>query len=346
MTPSHDTRVMLLAAGRGTRLGPLGVALPKPMVPVCGYPAIRFGLAACARAGLGDVTINLFHHGGLIRAALGDGADLGVRIRYSEEADLLGTGGGIAHARPLLGPGPVLVINAKVVAAVDLGDVLRHHGAAGAVATMVLRDDPAARRWGAIRVDETGRVVGILDARSPILPAGAVVERMFTGIHVVEPALMDRLRPIPSDVIRDAYIPALEAGARIAAVRFDGYFAEHSTPARYLAGNLALLRAPALLPYPPGPLTGVDPNARVAAGAVIHGPCRIAAGATIAAGAEVGPAVVIGAGAHVAAGVRLREAVVWPDTVVTADADRCVVTPTGIVPVPDDPPAPPAPVPG
>src|SRR5258708_7255884 len=97
-----ETAVMLLAAGRGTRLGPLGLALPKPLVPVCGYPAIRFGLAACASAGLGDVVVNLHHLGDQLRQTLDDGSAAGVRIRYSVEPDLLGTGGGIANARPLL----------------------------------------------------------------------------------------------------------------------------------------------------------------------------------------------------------------------------------------------------
>ena len=66
----------MLAAGRSTRLGALGAARPKPLVPICGYPAIAFGLAACARAGLRDVVINLHHHGDQIRAAVGDGSAL------------------------------------------------------------------------------------------------------------------------------------------------------------------------------------------------------------------------------------------------------------------------------
>src|SRR5262245_28369205 len=110
--------VMLLAAGHSTRLGSLGAACPKPIVPVCGYPAIRFRVAACRRAGLRDIVVNLHHQGALIREALGNGKDLGVSIRYNEESDLLGTGGGLANARSLFAPGPVVVMNAKVVAEV------------------------------------------------------------------------------------------------------------------------------------------------------------------------------------------------------------------------------------
>jgi mannose-1-phosphate guanylyltransferase len=338
---------MLLAAGRSTRLGAIGAALPKPLVPICGHPAITFGLAACARAGFSRAVVNLFHHGDRLRDALGASA-CGVRLDYSVETELLGTGGGIAHARGLfddVDAGPLLVMNAKVVADLDLAALVaahaRHAGAApatiharqvgAALATMLVRDDPDARRWGAITSDETGRVVGILDARSPRSPEGRVTERMFTGVHVLERALLERLRPVVCDVIRDAYIPALLEGATIHAEVLPGYFAEHSTPERYLAGNLALLRDPSLVPFPPGSLVGVDPAARIDPTARVVGPCRIEAGAILEAGAEVGPGVVVGVGARVAAGVRVREAVLWPSVVVSADVERAIVTSEGIV---------------
>jgi NDP-sugar pyrophosphorylase family protein len=321
---------MLLAAGRSTRLGAIGAALPKPLVPICGYPAITYGLAACARAGITRAVVNVFHHGDILQSTLGASAQ-GVDLEYSVEEVLLGTGGGLAYARPRFGSGPVLVMNAKVVAELDLATFIAAHAARRAVATMLLRDDPEARRWGAISTDETGRVVGILDARSPRAPEGRVTERMFTGIHVVEPALLDRLRVEFCDVIRDAYIPALVAGETIRAEVLAGYFAEHSTPERYLAGNLALLRTPSLVPHPPGPLVGVDPGARVDPAARIVGPCRILAGAVVERGAEVGPGVVVGAGARVAAGACLQRAVVWPGVIVDHDLIDAVATADGVV---------------
>ena len=115
--------VMLLAAGRSTRLGALGVALPKPLVPICGHPAIAFGLAACARAGFGRAVVNVFHHGDLLRRTVGRSA-YGVDLAYSVEAELLGTGGGLAHARVLMDEGPLLVMNAKVVANLDLSAII------------------------------------------------------------------------------------------------------------------------------------------------------------------------------------------------------------------------------
>jgi mannose-1-phosphate guanylyltransferase len=325
---------MLLAAGRSTRLGALGQSLPKPLVPVCGYPAISFGLAACARAGLRDVVVNLHHHGDLIRGAIGDGATFGVRVHYSIEADLLGTGGGIAHARALLGDGPVVVMNAKVVADIELGDVIAAHQASGADATLVLRDDDDARSWGAIAADQRGHVVGILDANAPRAPEGAVVERMFTGIQIVGRAILDLLHPVFCDSVRDGYMPALRAGADIRAVVLPGYFAEHSTPARYLAGNLALLRRPQLVAHGPGPFVGVDHTARIDPSATLVPPIRISAGAIVEAGATVGPDVVVGPGARVAAGARISRAVLWQGTTAVGVLSDAVLTTLGPVPVP------------
>ena len=332
-------RAMLLAAGRSTRLGALGESLPKPLVPVCGYPVIAFGLVACARAGLLDVVVNLHHHGDLIREAIGDGSAFGVSVVYSAEVELLGTGGGLARARALglLGDGPVLAMNAKVVADIDLGAVIARHRESGADATLVLRDDPETQSWGAIAADVTGRVVDILGARAPVAPQGPVVERMFTGIQVVGPGILGRLRPVFCDTVRDGYMPALRDGADIRAVVAPGYFAEHSTPARYLAGNLALLRQPSLVAQVPGPLLGVDASSRVDPGATLIPPLRICAGAVVEADATVGPDVVVGTGARVAAGARVSRSVLWPGTRAEGELRDSVVTTLGVVRVPPSP---------
>lgn len=322
-------QVMLLAAGKGVRLGTLGELLPKPLVPICGHPAITFGLELCRHAGLDDVIVNLHHHADKLRDALGDGRAFGVRIRYSVEDELLGTGGGLARARPMFAPGPVLVMNGKVVADVDLAAVVAAHRAApsGAVATMVLRDEPRREAWSPVGVDATGCVVSLRGQRTDRTPVGPIFERVFTGIHVIEPELLDRLPASGvSDVIGDAYIPALLDGRRVHSLNAPGFFADPSTPERYLEANLALLRDPALLAQPPGALVGVDGGAHVHPGARVVMPSRIAGGAVVEAGAVVGPLAVICAGARVAAGARVERAVVWPGAVVRDEVVDRVAT--------------------
>ena len=107
-------RAMILAAGRGERLRPLTERIPKPLVPVGGEPLIVHQIRWLHRAGVRDVVVNLHHLGAAIEARLGNGSDLGVRIRYSREPELLETGGGIKKALPRLLPGPFLVLNGDI----------------------------------------------------------------------------------------------------------------------------------------------------------------------------------------------------------------------------------------
>jgi mannose-1-phosphate guanylyltransferase len=330
-------QAMILAAGRSTRLGSMGLTLPKPLLPVCGYPVVRFGIELCRRAGLTDIVINLHHHGDKIGQTLGDGSRFGVRLRYSVEEELYGTGGGLWKARYMFSPGPVLVLNGKIAVDIDLNVVMAAHREAprGTVATMVVREDPNPELWAPIGVETTGAVLSIRGKRADRTAFGPVLPRMFTGIHVVEPGLLDRLPQGVSDIIGDAYIPALLAGNRIASLTMKGYFAEHSTPERYLAGNLDLLQNPNLLPQAPGPLMGVDEAARVDQSAQIRAPVRIAAGAVVEAGAVVGPLTVVCEGGRVASGAAIARSVVWPGAtasgknvgaVIAADAVHVVET--------------------
>ncbi|HEY0706425.1 MAG TPA: sugar phosphate nucleotidyltransferase, partial [Polyangia bacterium] len=214
-------QVMILAAGKSSRLGPLGALRPKPLVPICGYPAIVYGLGLCAAAGLRDVVINLHHHGEQIRAAVGDGARFGVSVAYSEERELLGTGGGLSHARHLFRPGPVLVMNGKVVADLDLASLCRvHAAAANTQATMLLRDNPNPKLFPPISLDENDNVIGL---RGETFGTPAVVrDFMFTGVHIMAPALLDRLPSGESDVLSAAYRPALLEGACMQGLRMSG----------------------------------------------------------------------------------------------------------------------------
>ncbi len=325
-------QAMILAAGRSSRLGPIGLALPKPLLPICGYPAVTYAIELCRRAGLHDIVINLHHHGDKISHLLGDGSHLGVRLRYSYEEELLGTGGALWKARVMFASGPVLVINGKVAADIDLAEVVSAHHACrqGAVATMVLREDPKPELWAPIGADPTGMVISIRGKRPDRASAGPELPRMFAGIHVVEPSLLDRLPAGVSDVIGDAYIPALLSGQSIASFTMKGYFAEHSTPERYLVGNLDLLQNPGLLPQAPGPLVGVDPGAHVDPSAQLRTPVRVAAGAVVEAGAIVGPATVICSRGRAAAGAEIAHSVVWPDATASGQQAGAIVTPSSV----------------
>src|SRR5688572_5909140 len=156
-TEGAPVKAMILCAGLSTRLGPLGAALPKPLLPVCDVPILRYGLALLTAHGVRDIVINLHHRGELIRQALGDGAAFGARIQYVAESAILGTGGGLKNALHLLDPDgsdePFLSLNGKLIFDLDLAALLAARSRdPDVLGTLVVRRVPDAVAWGAVDV--------------------------------------------------------------------------------------------------------------------------------------------------------------------------------------------------
>ena len=323
------TRAMLLSAGLSTRLGPLGEQRPKPLLPVCDIPILRYGLATLAGGGVTDVVINLHHRGDLIEREIGDGSDLGIAVHYIEEPEILGTGGGLKNALHLLDPDgddrPFVSMNGKLIVDLDVAALLEAYAARpDALGMMVVRRVPDAVDWGAVAVDLSGppRVTDILGQG----------EHMFCGVHVTRPSVMARLPDGESCSIRQGYLPWIREGAEVAAFEIDPdlYFCEHSTPARYLDGNLALLGGIPLR-HRPGPATGISASAHIDSTAELRHPVKIGEGAHVGAGAIIGPSTVVGAHAIVEAGAELIESVVWSGSRAAGKHRRAVITPGGVV---------------
>ena len=217
-------KAMLLAAGRGERMRPLTDHTPKPLLAVGGRPLIAWHLAALERAGVREVIINLSWLGAQIRAALGDGREFGVQIRYSEEGSPpLETGGGIFQALPLLGPAPFLVVNGDTFTDIDVS-ALRL--VAGADARLVLVPNPPQHPQGDFGLDGE-----LITDREP---------RPFTysGIGIFSPALF-----AGCTAGRFALLPLLKraiAAGRLQGQRHDGLWHDIGTPARLAALNQEL----------------------------------------------------------------------------------------------------------
>ena len=304
-------RAMVLCAGLSTRLGKLGAERPKPMLPVCGVPILAYGIANLVGHGITELIINTHHRGDLIRDEIGDGRRFGARVTYIDEPVILGTGGGLKHALHLLDPDgrdePFLSLNGKLIFDLDITALVHAYRSAGDIlGMMVVRRVPDALAWGAVDVRYDGRGPRVAD----ILGDG---EHMFCGVHVTRPSVMARLPDGESDSIRQGYLPWLRAGGRVAAYEHEhGYFAEHSTPERYIASNRALLAGEPLR-FPPTTTRGSDPTARIDPAALLVSPIKICAGATISGAIAVGPYSTVGEGATVRRD--LTEAVVWAGAV-------------------------------
>jgi mannose-1-phosphate guanylyltransferase len=324
-------KAMVLCAGFGTRLRPLTDRVPKPLVPLCGLPLLRYNFALLVGAGVREVVINTHHLGAeMEKGARKIAAELGLSIEVSrEEKQILGTGGGVKRAQSMLGGGTFLVMNGDMIFDVDLPAAIAAHRKARAVATMVLAPYPRGATYGAVEVDEELNVRRI--AGRGAAPDAALSKMHFTGVHVVEPALLARLPAEgESDINRTAYVRLIHEGAKVHGFAQNGYWGDLGAPRSLLRAHVDVLegRVPLqrFLPGadPLGPAEERSPGvrvhleAKVDPQAVLTGPLLILQGAQVAAGTRIGPDVVLGEGARVDAGAQVERAVVWDGTHVAA----------------------------
>lgn len=316
---------IILAAGRGTRLAPLTAHHPKPLVPLAGRPLLSWGLDALRGAGVGLIAVNAHHLAAQVHAAFATTPDVIVRA----EPTLMGTGGGVRHLAQALadqaGSGPLIITNGDALFDFDIAPHLARHRARGAMGTLILRRVPADSPFNKVAIDADGRLVRVAEVEGPALHT-AVESGAFTGVQIVEPALIAALPQGPGDILRTAYRTRLgERAPLFGDFAPDGCtWIDVGTPDRYRAAHRAILdgRLPAPHLPPPNPDgQRVHPSARVEA--PMTGPCLVLADAHVS--APIGPYATIHAGARVQAPV--EDAVVWPDVVVRAPAKETVVLP-------------------
>jgi NDP-sugar pyrophosphorylase family protein len=301
-------KVMILAAGLGTRLRPLSLEIPKPVIPVLGQPLCGHPMAFLREHGAESFLLNLHHGQETVRKKVTAWAADRFPVEFTHEPEVLGTGGGIGNAREHLRGETFMTANSDAVARFPLEDALDRHHANGALATLVLFPD-RWKRYTPVRVREDGRIAGF----GGDAPAGAF-EGFYTGFLIAEPEMLDRIpRGRPSCIVRDTFIPLIAAGAPIFAFMTEGSFLEFGTPEDYLRGTLALL---AEREAGKGPRFFAHPRA------------------SIGKDATVGPDAVVEEGASVGPGAVVRRAILWPGAVVPSGTlvENGILTPRGFVP--------------
>jgi MurNAc alpha-1-phosphate uridylyltransferase len=220
-------KAMILAAGRGNRMRPLTDHTPKPLLMAGGRPLIDYHLQRLAQAGIRDIVINHAHLGEQIERTIGDGAHLGVSIRYSPETQALETGGGIFKALPFLGPEPFLVVNGDIWTDLDLSPLRL---GPGDLAHLVLVPNPPQHPRGDFALVE-GRV-----------RADGEPRLTFSGIGVYHPALFASCRPgaFPlAPLLREAM-----ASERVGGQVYPGLWFDIGTPERLAALDRLLSGSP------------------------------------------------------------------------------------------------------
>lgn len=346
-TPAvRPTKAMVLAAGLGMRLRPLTELVPKPLVPVAGVPLVRYALKLLKFHGFEEAVVNLHHLPDAIEAELGHKAE-GLKLHFSREEVILGTGGGLKKVAGFF-DSTFVAINADALVDVDLTAAIATHRRLGAMATMVVMPKPRADGYSAVGVDEQGRIRQI--SGRPAYDGPALTPHTFTGVHVLEREFLDYIPPdVESCINAYAYPKVMEAGGVVAAHRFEGLWCDVGTLERLWQINADLLSQRAQLHFF-DPLTAFTHTPRKDVDDVIRLGERVTLGANvrlippvmvgnnvrIGDGAEVGPYVVVGPGSHIGKRARVSHSLLLPGSRLRADTrlDAAAVVHKTVVPLP------------
>jgi len=322
---------MVLAAGLGTRLRPFTDIVPKPLFPILGVPVVGWALRSLACVGVSRIVMNLHHLPDSIVRILGIGRDFGVQLDYANEPEILGTGGGLSAVRTFFaGDRAFLVHNGDVFTDWDLSLAIEEHLQSGADATMLLADPPDMPAARLVEIDSEGRVVGVRGRPA----SGDGVRYVFSGISILSQAIFDFLPVVgPSCLIENGILPMLGAGLKVRGRVMPGRFCDVGTPQRFVDLNRDLMPEAQTLFQARGLLSlarlapGILARGRTtkAVLAALEAPVLLGHDVAIEPGSHVGPNVVLCDKARVVAGARVRDAVVFPGSVVEGTREGIVL---------------------
>jgi NDP-sugar pyrophosphorylase family protein len=305
-------KAILLAGGKGTRLRPLTVHTPKPIVPILDRPFLYYQIDLLKQIPeIDEVILSLNYQPRRIEEIFGEGEGLGIRVRYVVEPMPLGTGGAVRYAGDSLTES-VVVFNGDVLTQVDLAAVLRLHRERKAKATIVLTPVDNPRAYGLVETDADANIQRFLEKPGE---DEITCNTINAGIYVLEPDTFNRIPKDTAWSIERSFFPSLiERGETFVAYVYDGYWIDIGTPAKYLQVHRDIMDGR----YSAPPFNGksaawISPEARVEEGAEVVGPCFIDEGAVIKTGARILPYAVIGRQTHVEEGAVVEGSIVWPN---------------------------------
>jgi mannose-1-phosphate guanylyltransferase len=297
-----DVEAVVLVGGKGTRLRPLTLSAPKPMLPTAGVPFLAHLLSRIRAAGVGRVVLGTSYLAATFSDHFGDGSALGLDIEYVVEDQPLGTGGGIRNVAKYLSSENVLVFNGDVLCGTDLGAVVDTHRRTHADVTLHLVRVQDPRAYGCVPTDANGQVLEFLEKTED-----PPTDQINAGCYVFRRSVIDSIpegRPV--SVERETFPGLLAAGSRVSGHVDTAYWRDMGTPADLIHGSADLVRGVAPSEALPGPVG----EALLLEGAVVED------GALVFGGTTVGRGVRIGAGARVEGSMIFDGAVVAENAVV------------------------------
>lgn len=307
MAAQAGTDAVILVGGKGTRLRPLTLSAPKPMLPTAGVPFLTHLLARIASAGLTHVVLGTSYKAEVFEEYFGDGSELGLEIEYVTETEPLGTGGAIRNVLPRLRADNVMVFNGDVLGGTDLRAVLETHETTRADVTLHLVRVSDPRAFGCVPTDDDGRVTAFLEKTQD-----PPTDQINAGCYVFRREYIEKIpsgRPV--SVEREVFPALLTEGARVQGHVDTSYWRDMGTPEDFVRGSADLVRGIAPSPALPGQRGEalIHDGAGVAPGALLLGGTVVGRGAEIGAGARLDGAILFD-GAKVEAGATVERSIV------------------------------------
>ena len=305
-------KAILLAGGKGTRLRPLTLHTPKPIVPIFDKPFLQYQIDLIRQAPeIDEVIVSLNYQPDQIEKIIGGRKNSGLKVRYLVEPRPLGTAGAVKYAEKLLDKS-VVVFNGDVLTQLDLTKVIKQHKALKSKATIVLTpiDNPAS--YGLVETRPDGSVKQFLEKPNP---DEITCNTINAGIYVLETDTLDRIPKNTPWSIERSYFPSLvERKENFSAYIYNGYWIDIGTPEKYRQVHRDIMDGH----YLAAPFSGqdrnfvsLDPSAKVAEDTEIIGPCFIANNTVIKSGARILPYSVIGPHCHIDKDAVIENTILW-----------------------------------
>ena len=235
-------KAMVMAAGLGTRLRPLTYEVPKPMVPVANRPVIELILRSLAKDGRQRRRLQPPLVSGDDRGPLGDGSDLGVKLTYSHEEELLGTAGGVSNVRDFFGDEPFLVMAGDALTDIDFAALAAAHEQNDGLATLAVKKVADTQEYGVIVTGSDGRIQGFQEKPDP---AEALSDLANCMIYALGPEIFDHFPDMEApDFALDVFPALLDGDVPFYVHETDGYWNDVGSPPEYLQGNLDVAAGP------------------------------------------------------------------------------------------------------
>ena len=287
---------ILLVGGQGTRLRPLTISTPKPMLPVAGYSCTEHQIALAREAGIGRIILGTSYRAEVFESHFGHGEEFGLELVYAVEDEPLGTGGAIRHAAQHLTCGPddpVVVFNGDVLTGLDISGLVQKWRNAKADVAIYLTRVADPRPFGLVPTDASGRVLEFLE--KPTTPEEIVTDQINAGCYVFKRSVIDSIpNDHPVSVERETFPALLASNKIVIGVVDDGYWLDLGTPLAFAKGSADLVQGIAPSPLLVG-RTGsaiIEKSANVDPSAIVTGGSYVGHNASIGAGTVIDSSVI------------------------------------------------------